>query len=84
MASKTCTACKQEKPLGAFSKAGLWNGTQLYKGKCKDCTNESMRASRADQSRVHFENVRDERCPHGKGIRRVPVTGWGYLVGAAK
>lgn len=80
MASKTCTACKQEKPLGAFSKAGLWNGTQLYKGKCKDCTNEAMRSLRSDQSRVHFENVREEPSPHPRELVRVPVPGWGCLL----
>lgn len=79
MASKTCTTCKHTKPLDAFSKAGSWNGTQLYKGKCKDCTNEAMRSLRSDQSRVHFENVKEERCPHGRGIRKVAVPGWGYL-----
>jgi hypothetical protein len=37
-----------------------------------------MRAIRNDATRVHFENVREEVSPHGKGVVKITAKGWGY------
>lgn len=82
MTSKTCTRCEQEKPLSAFSKGGKWRGTQLYKSVCKECTNVAMRGERTKDGEIvrnHHENVTLEKSPHGHGLRRVPIKGWGFL-----
>ena len=34
---KTCTKCKETKPLTEFGKSGFANGKQRYRGKCKKC-----------------------------------------------
>ena len=75
---KRCTTCGTERPLEQFAKSGFFEGRQTYKARCKPCVNEAMRAMRNDATRVHFENVREEESPHGKGIVKVTVAGWGY------
>jgi hypothetical protein len=75
---KKCTTCGTERPLEEFAKSGLLDGRQTYKSRCKPCMNATMRAIRSDSTRVHFENVRQEESPHGKGIVKVAVKGWGY------
>lgn len=38
---KTCTSCKQEKPLSMYHKMGAnKNGSVRYRGNCKDCKAE--------------------------------------------
>lgn len=79
MTSKVCTTCKKLKPVEAFARAGMGREKQqLYKARCKECTNALMRDDRMTSPRNHHENVVRDRCPHGGGIRRVSVPGWGY------
>lgn len=73
---KTCTACKQIKRINQFAKAGKCGETQIYKSRCKSCTNEQNRADRQSHPRAHFENVVNERCPHGGGIRKFAFVGY--------
>lgn len=76
---KRCTQCLRTLPLEVFSKGGKGpDGTQYYKSRCKPCMNEQLRNGRESDVRNHFENVREEVSPHGKGIRKVLVPGWGY------
>jgi len=69
---KFCPECRQTKPLDQFAKQGFFKGKQSYRPRCKGCYATKVRKARHDQ------HVFTEVSPHGKGIVRVSVKGWGY------
>lgn len=74
---KVCRTCLNAKPLECFAKAGTsqWTGAVQHRPDCKDCVKARERVS---GGRVHFDNATSQACPHGGGVRKVPIIGWGY------
>jgi len=72
--NRRCTQCRQVKPVTEFSPNGFKGGVQYYKSSCKTCHAEGQRTRRVS----HDQHVFTEVSPHGKGIVRVSVKGWGF------
>lgn len=64
METKICTFCHQEKPLEDFPKQGRTvTGKQKYRGNCKQCHNEDMKA-RYHKIKTMVESYKEkcEKC----------------------
>jgi hypothetical protein len=48
---RTCTSCHHEKELEKFVKGEIYNGTQYYRYKCKECLNSTLRTGKENTGR---------------------------------
>lgn len=59
--TKTCSACKQTKPLSEFYRRG--SGKPGYRYRCKSCENAARRRGKSEASKLAYEIAMHYRDP---------------------